>query len=400
MKNGRTLIRVEGLSKIYGPNPESVLVPEWNDKTKVQIQQETGCVVALRDVSFSVNEGETFIVMGLSGSGKSTLIRCLIRLIEPTTGEIWIEGEDILKYPEQLLNQLRRNKTAMVFQHFGLLPHRTVLDNASWGLEIKGVGKKGRSERARDLLAMVGLQDWENSFTDELSGGMQQRVGLARALASDPDILLMDEPFSALDPLIRRGMQDELIRIQKELNKTIVFITHDLDEALKLGDRIAIMRDGAVVQIGQPKDIVIDPEDDYVSEFTKDVRREYILTVSHVMVDPPTVIPSYTGPQEALRAMRGDASDLALVLDDADAYLGILTIDQAHAAMQSGVDKLDDNIERFLYMDAETISADTSLAEVIPICLTCDYPIPVVDEGGKLIGVVHREALAEAISTR
>ena len=395
---GEPTISVKDLWKVYGKNPEQALSSENVGLGKRELQENLGLVVALQQVTFDVHQGETFVVMGLSGSGKSTLVRCLIRLIDPTAGEIMVDGEDITKADDQRLTEFRRGKVAMVFQHYGLLPHRNVIDNASWGLELRGVEKPERYSKTLEMLELVGLDGWEKAYPRELSGGMQQRVGLARALAMDPDILLMDEPFSGLDPLIRRHMQDELVRLQKELNKTIVFITHDLAEALKLGDRIAIMRDGAVVQIGQPEDIVLSPEDEYVAEFTQDVRKESILTASHVMEEPSTVVLCGKGPQEALQAMRGDASDLALVLDDDDNYLGMLTMEQAHAALQAGVDNLGDHIERYLYTDPEPISNDIALDQLIPICMSSDYPIPVVDEDGKLMGVVHRNALAEAIS--
>ena len=391
-------ISVRDLWKVFGKNPEKALAPENAGLSKRDLQKNLGLVVGLQQVSFDVHRGETFVVMGLSGSGKSTLVRCLIRLIEPTVGEIVVDGEDIVKADDWRLTQFRRSKVAMVFQHYGLLPHRNVIGNASWGLEVSGLEKPERYSKALEMLELVGLDGWEDAYPRQLSGGMQQRVGLARALAMDPDILLMDEPFSGLDPLIRKNMQDELIRLQQELHKTIVFITHDLAEALKLGDTIAIMRDGVVVQIGRPEDIVLNPEDEYVAEFTQDVRRESILTVNHVMVDPSTVIPSNKGPQEALQAMHGEASDLALVLDDDDTYLGILTMDQAHAALRAGIDKLDDHVDRYLYTDPAPVSNNVTLEHLIPICMTCDYPIPVVDENGKLIGVVHRNALAEAIS--
>ena len=391
-------ISVRDLWKVFGKNPEKALAPENAGLSKRDLQKNLGLVVGLQQVSFDVHRGETFVVMGLSGSGKSTLLRCLIRLIEPTVGEIVVDGEDIVKADDWRLTQFRRSKVAMVFQHYGLLPHRNVIGNASWGLEVSGLEKPERYSKTLEMLELVGLDGWEDAYPRQLSGGMQQRVGLARALAMDPDILLMDEPFSGLDPLIRKNMQDELIRLQQELHKTIVFVTHDLAEALKLGNNIAIMRDGVVVQIGRPEDIVLNPEDEYVAEFTQDVRRESILTVNHVMVDPSTVISSNKGPQEALQAMHGEASDLALVLDDDDTYLGILTMDQAHAALRAGVDKLDDHVDRYLYTDPSPISNNVTLEHLIPICMTCDYPIPVVDENGKLIGVVHRNALAEAIS--
>lgn len=253
--SGGRAISVSSLWKVFGKNPERVLAPEHSGKDKSEILSELQCVVALQDASFDVARGETFVVMGLSGSGKSTLVRCLIRLIEPTAGQIIIDDDDILQYNERQLTEIRRHKVAMVFQHYGLMPNRKVIDNAAWGLEIQGVSKSTRYARTREVLDLVGLVGWDEAYPHELSGGMQQRVGLARALAVDPDILLMDEPFSGLDPLIRGNMQSELVRLQQELHKTIVFITHDLLEALKIGDRIGIMRDGRIVQTGSPEDI-------------------------------------------------------------------------------------------------------------------------------------------------
>ena len=276
-------ISVSGLWKVFGKNPHQVMAEGNRDKTKADIQSETGSVVALRDVGFDVEVGETFVVMGLSGSGKSTLIRCLIRLIEPTAGQVSIDGEDILGYSEAQLRHIRRNRVSMVFQHFGLLPHRTVLDNAAWGLEVQGVKKADGHARALEVLEVVGLKGWEKAFPDELSGGMKQRVGLARGLAVDPDILFFDEPFSALDPLIRKNMQDELIRLQQELPKTLVFITHDLEEALKVGDRIALMRDGEIVQVGTPQAIVSNPSDAYVNEFVRGISKTKVLGAASIM---------------------------------------------------------------------------------------------------------------------
>ena len=275
-----SFITVRSLWKVFGKNPERALGPEYADRNRAAIQEELGCLVALRDVSFDVPKGQTFVVMGLSGSGKSTLVRCLTRLIEPTAGTVEVGSEDVTGMSDNELTEFRRKSVAMVFQHYGLMPHRNVLDNAAWGLEVRGASKKDRHARSREVLELVGLRDWEDAYPSQLSGGMQQRVGLARALVVDPDILLMDEPFSGLDPLIRRQMQDELLRLQAEMQKTIVFITHDLNEALKLGDRIAIMHDGQVAQIGSPEDIVLRPADEYVGEFTQDVRLESVLTAS------------------------------------------------------------------------------------------------------------------------
>ncbi|MFB3119004.1 MAG: glycine betaine/L-proline ABC transporter ATP-binding protein, partial [Stenotrophomonas maltophilia] len=285
-KMGEPFIAVRSLSKVFGKHPALALTPENEGKSKEQILAELGCVLALKEINFTVNRGETFVVMGLSGSGKSTLVRCLIRLIEPTTGEILIEGENILSYDQTALVAFRRSKVAMVLQGYGLLPHRRVLDNVAWGLEVQGIGKASRYARTREILELVGLQEWEQAYPRELSGGMQQRVGLARALAVDPDILLMDEPFSGLDPLIRRNMQEELLRLQQELHKTIIFITHDLSEALKIGDRIAIMRDGRIIQIGSPQDIVLNPEDEYVGDFMRGVSKTAVMGAANIMEEP------------------------------------------------------------------------------------------------------------------
>ncbi|MEV4015182.1 glycine betaine/L-proline ABC transporter ATP-binding protein [Nonomuraea angiospora] len=277
------ILDVRGLWKVFGPKAGRVV---GSTLSRTELKEQTGCVAAVRDVSFSVRRGEVFVVMGLSGSGKSTLVRCLTRLIEPTAGEIVLDGEDIRTADARKLRELRRHRMAMVFQHFGLLPHRCVLENVAFGLEIRGTPKKERYERAREVLGLVGLTGFENSYPDQLSGGMQQRVGLARALAADPEVLLFDEPFSALDPLIRREMQNEVIRLHHEVGKTMIFITHDLSEALKLGDRILIMRDGELVQVGTPDEVVGAPADEYVANFVSDVPRSRVLTLSWIMRPP------------------------------------------------------------------------------------------------------------------
>ncbi len=269
--------------KIFGTYPERTLKNLDHSLSRAEVQEQTGHVIGVNDVSFEIKTGETFVVMGLSGSGKSTLVRCISRLIEPTAGEVIIDGEDIMHYNDAQLTELRRYRMSMVFQHFGLFPHRKVIDNISFGLEIRGMNKKDRKTRAMEVLDKVGLQGWADHYPRELSGGMQQRVGLARAMAVDPEILIFDEPFSALDPLIRREMQDELLNIQAEVHKTMIFITHDFLEAIKMGDHIAIMKDGEVVQIGTPEEIVANPVDDYVREFTEDVPRYKVLSVGKVM---------------------------------------------------------------------------------------------------------------------
>ena len=388
----RPSIVVRSLWKVFGENAEWAISPEYAEKSKNEIQSELGCVVALRDVAFEVHEGETFVVMGLSGSGKSTLVRCLIRLIEPTSGQILFFGDDILKYNSEELLELRRHKTSMVFQHYGLLPHQSVIDNAAWGLEVQGIDRAARHAKAREVLELVGLKGWEDHYPDELSGGMQQRVGLARALAVDPQVLLMDEPFSGLDPLIRREMQEELIRLQDELHKTIVFITHDLDEALLLGNRIMIMRDGQVIQTGSPEEIVLTPEDEYVGEFTRDVRRESVLNAGHVMSPPHVVLRGYQGPRAALHAMRREDAPAAIVVDINRNVLGVLTIDQAVQAARQGITHVRDCVT-----ETPSVSPDTSFEELIPLGMTAEILVPVVDAQGRLLGEIHRADIAAVI---
>jgi glycine betaine/proline transport system ATP-binding protein len=288
---------VRGLWKIFGPAEHKVIGTPDAELSRAELREKTGATVGLRDVSFSVWAGEVFVVMGLSGSGKSTLVRCMTRLIEPTAGEVLLDGDDILKASPEKLRDLRRRRFSMVFQHFGLLPHRRVIDNVAFGLEIRGDGRGAREARAREMIDLVGLGGHAESYPDQLSGGMQQRVGLARALAVDPEVMFFDEPFSALDPLIRRDMQNEVLRLHHEVGKTMVFITHDLAEALKLGDHIVIMRDGAVVQAGRPEEVVGAPADDYVADFVSDVPKSHVLTLRWIMrpvdADDPQDGPEY-----------------------------------------------------------------------------------------------------------
>ena len=283
---GQPAVRVENLWKIFGPRADKIIGTEQANLSRKELQEQTGHVVGIRDVSFEVAPREVFVVMGLSGSGKSTLVRLLTRLIEPTHGTVELYGDDITGMADSALLETRRRKVSMVFQHFGLLPHRKVVDNVAFGLEVRGDGKGDRRNRAQEMVDLVGLSGYENNFPDQLSGGMQQRVGLARALAANPEVMMFDEPFSALDPLIRRDMQNEVIRLHHELGKTMVFITHDLAEALKLGDRILIMRDGAIVQVGTPDEIIGAPADDYVRDFTSEVPRSHVLTLKWVMHEP------------------------------------------------------------------------------------------------------------------
>jgi glycine betaine/proline transport system ATP-binding protein len=283
--NGEPVVRAQGVWKVFGANGDRVIGTPDAELSRADLREKTGNVIAVRDVSLDIYAGEVFVVMGLSGSGKSTLVRTLIRLIEPSAGAISITGQDVMAADSGELRELRRHKVSMVFQHFGLLAHRRVIDNVAFGLEIQGMDKSERLARAGEVLRLVGLEDAANQFPDQLSGGMQQRVGLARAFAVDPMLMLYDEPFSALDPLIRRDMQDEVIRLQKETGKTMLFITHDLSEALRIGDRIAIMRDGAIVQLGTPEELVGSPADDYVANFVRDIPRTNVLTLRWIMRD-------------------------------------------------------------------------------------------------------------------
>ena len=329
---GDAALRVEGLWKIFGNRADKIIGTPDADLSRRDLQAKTGCVMAVKDVSFEVAPGEVFVVMGLSGSGKSTLVRMLTRLIEPTAGTVHLGGEEITAADEKALRELRRKRMGMVFQHFGLLPHRQVIDNVGFGLEVRGEDRGDRRKRAQEMVDLVGLSGYERSYPDQLSGGMQQRVGLARALAANPDVLLFDEPFSALDPLIRRDMQNEVIRLHHEVGKTMVFITHDLAEALKLGDRILIMRDGEVIQVGRPDQVVGAPADDYVKDFVSDVPKSHVLTLSWVMREPKPgegegapALPADTIVREAAQAVL--AADGPVRVIEGDRVVGIVDDD-------------------------------------------------------------------------
>ncbi len=391
------LIQIKGLFKIFGAKPRTIMPMIEQGKTKQEILDNTGHTLGLKDINLDIKRGEIFVIMGLSGSGKSTLIRHFNRLIEPTAGQVLVEGNDVLKLDEGALRMFRRQKMSMVFQHFGLLPHQTVVNNVAFGLKTQGVEKKERLAKAKTWLADVGLEGYEDQYPAQLSGGQQQRVGLARALCTDAEILLMDEAFSALDPLIRSEMQDQLIQLQETLHKTIVFITHDLDEALRLGDRIAILRDGELVQVGEPKEILLKPADDYVEAFVKDVNRARALTVENVMKAPVNRITAQTI-GEALEQMRASTKDYGYVVSD-DGFKGAVTQETLEEAIEesdaSGSDLLSDE----LYEDMAEISPSNLLEEVIPETLDNECPLPVVDEEGKLKGVLSRSRLAEALGS-
>jgi glycine betaine/proline transport system ATP-binding protein len=384
-------IEVKDLVKIFGNNPKEGLKRLKNKEDKDKIFKETGLTIGVNRASFDVKEGEFFVIMGLSGSGKSTLVRLINRLIEPTDGEIYIDGEDITKMDKKQLIEVRRKKLGMVFQNFALFPHRTILSNVEFGLEIQGVAKEEREEKARKAIEDVGLKGYENSYPKELSGGMQQRVGLARALANNSDILLMDEAFSALDPLIRKEMQDELINLQGTMKKTIIFITHDLDEALKLGDRIAIMKNGNIVQIGTPEEILRNPANDYVSNFVEDVDRSKVLTASQVMKKPDVITTWKDGPLVAVHKMEEAGISSIFVVDKDKKLKGILTIDDAINAAKNN--KWVDDVLRY---DFPTTSPDTPLNELIGIAADTKYPIAVVKKD-KLLGIIVRVSILSGL---
>ena len=383
---------VRNLWKVYGPAAGLDVAERLAGKSKAEVQDELKSVVALRDASFDVSSGETFVVMGLSGSGKSTLVRCLIQLIEPTMGQIFVDGEDVLAYTEEERIEFRRHKTGMVFQYFGLLPHRTVLDNAAWGLEVQGLPESERRARAMEVLEMVGLSGWENYRPSSLSGGMQQRVGLARALASDPEILLLDEPFSALDPLIRRDMQNELLVLQERMRKTIIFITHDLAEAIRVGNRIAIMRDGAIVQIGTPEQIMSNPADEYVADFTRDVRRATVITVGYLMEHPTTRAREDDSPDDAVRAMEAAGADAVFICTGEGRYVGEVTLEEAKQSLRRGDGAIRAPVDRRF----APIQRQQSIEEALANAWDHHGRLPVVDESGLLVGEVERDALIQA----
>lgn len=384
-------IQVNNLTKIFGTQPLEGLKRLTRGETKDEILKETGMTVGVNQATFTVKKGEMFVIMGLSGSGKSTLIRLINRLIEPTGGEVLIDGENLTTMDAKTLLETRRKKLGMVFQHFGLLPHRTILSNVAYGLEIQGISREEREAKALATIEDVGLKGYESSYPSELSGGMQQRVGIARALANDTDILLMDEAFSALDPIIRKEMQDELMSLQRKLGKTILFITHDLDEALKLGDRIAIMKDGQIVQIGTAEEILENPANEYVSDFVKDVDRSKVLEASHVMRKPQVVMSHRDGPRMAVRKMEEVGASSIFVVDKDNNFKGLLTIDDAIKAYKEDIP-----LKEFLITDVDKASPHTPLSNLIEIAVQTKYPITVIEDG-KLLGIISRVSILSGL---
>lgn len=387
------LIQVKNLYKIFGPKDKQVLAKVKAGESKDAILAETGHTVGLSDINLDIYPGEIFVIMGLSGSGKSTLIRHFNRLIEPTEGSIIIENTDVMTLNAKQLQDFRRHKMSMVFQRFGLMPHRTVLQNVGYGLHVQGVKPAQWQQQAQQWLTTVGLTGYEQSYPANLSGGQQQRVGLARALCTNAEVLLMDEAFSALDPLIRSEMQDQLIELQEKLHKTIIFITHDLDEALRLGDRIAILQDGKLIQQGKPVDILLHPADDYVEAFVKDVNRARALTVATVM-KPQGVSISAETIGEAVTEMRNAKDDYGYFIDD-DGYQGVITQETLELVKESDYSKA---IDQSMLEAVPAITTDALLETVIPETLDSEHPLPVINEAGDVTGRLSRSTLAEALT--
>lgn len=387
-------IAVRGLTKVFGDSPEDALALLRQGESKTNILEKTGQAVGVADATFDVYEGEILVIMGLSGSGKSSLIRCLNRLNEPTRGEVLIDGEDIVKLGHRELIHTRRRKFGMVFQHFALFPHRSIRDNVEYGLEIQGVASEERSERAMTALKQVGLEGWEDAMPGQLSGGMQQRVGLARALAVDPDVLLMDEAFSALDPLIRRDMQQELVALQSRMQKTIVFITHDLDEALFLGNRIILMKDARIEQVGTAEEILSDPATAYVERFVAEVDKTKVLTASAVMRRTRTVAFVNDGPRTVLRKMEDEDLNLLCVVEPNFTFRGVVRDETALAAAKRG----DRSIQDIIEPGVPPVSPDTPIRDLFAPLSQTTMPAPVVGDDGQLKGVVIRASLLQGLA--
>ena len=385
-----TKIEIKDLSILFGPEKAKAKKMVKQGKSKQEILKETGCTIAVRNANLEIEEGEMFVIMGLSGSGKSTLVRCINRLNEPSMGEIWLSGRNITSLSDKELLQIRRKEMAMVFQHFGLLPPRTVLSNIAFGLELQGVPKEEREKKAYESIAVVGLKGYENQRVDELSGGMQQRVGLARALANDPEVLLMDEAFSALDPLIREQMQDELLDLQEKMKRTIVFITHDLDEAIKLGDRIAIMKDGEVVQVGTPEEILTDPANDYVTRFTESVDRGRVVTASSIMLTQPIVVRiRKDGPEAIIRKMREKRLYALPVIGADEQFLGEIRLKDVLRLRKEGVR----DISSIVMKEVPSVLESMTVEDMLPLLPKVQQALPVVDENNRLKGVVSTSAI-------
>ncbi|MTB56744.1 quaternary amine ABC transporter ATP-binding protein [Streptococcus uberis] len=387
------ILEVKHLTKIFGKKQKAAMEMVKEGKSKDEILKKTGATVGVYDASFDVKEGEIFVIMGLSGSGKSTLVRMINRLIEPSTGTILLEGNDISAMNAEALRDVRRHDINMVFQSFALFPHKTILENTEFGLELRGVPKAERQERAEKALSNAGLLSFKDQYPNQLSGGMQQRVGLARALANGPKILLMDEAFSALDPLIRRDMQDELVDLQDSTGQTIIFISHDLNEALRIGDRIALMKDGQIMQIGTGEEILTNPANDFVREFVEDVDRSKVLTAQNIMIKPITTTVEIDGPQVALNRMHTEEVSMLMATNRRRQLVGSLTADAAIEARKRGL-PLAEVIDR----EVRTVTKDTVITDILPLIYDSSAPIAVTDDDNRLLGVIIRGRVIEALA--
>lgn len=390
-------IRIENITKIFGNNPQKVFQMRKQGKSREEIFEKTHQAIGVLDVTFDIYKGETLVVMGLSGSGKSTLLRCINRIIEPTRGKVTIDDVDVTKLGSKELIQFRRKKFGMVFQRFALFPHKKIRQNVEYGLEVQGVDKEERKKRALEALDLVGLKGWENNYPHQLSGGMQQRVGLARALAVDPDILLMDEAFSALDPLIRTEMQDELLSLESQVQKTIIFITHDLDEALKIGDRIVLMKDGEIVQIGTPEEILTSPANEYVQKFIENVDMTKVLTASDVMIKTREVAFLKDGPLSALHKMKTHGLSGIFVVKQSFEIIGYVTAEAALKAKREGVNSLESILEEY---DKMIVTLDEPVRNLFQLIVDADYPLAVVDEKKRLKGQVIEASILAGLAER
>lgn len=386
------IIRAENLYKLYGTNITAAQELLKKGAGKDEIFKQTGVTAAIDNVSFEVEREKIYVLIGLSGSGKSTLVRCLNCLNQPTSGKVYFEGQDIQGFSKKELLNFRRNKISMVFQNFGLMSHRDVLANVAYGLEVRGVKKEEREKKAMEMIAMVGLEGWERKKISNLSGGMRQRVGIARALANDPDVLLMDEPFSALDPLVRNDMQNELLLIQKQLNKTVVFITHDINEAFKLGDTITIMKDGRIIQTDTPEGMTSHPADEYVERFINSADKSQVFCAEHIMCAPPCLLRVSDGVSYAVEQMQNLGVVNAYVVDADDQYLGVLCLKQAIKA-QNGEIPYGDAIAK----KQPTTTKETHIFELMPIAAAAQYPIAVVDAENRLIGIVTKAEVLKSL---
>ena len=386
-------IKIEHLTKIFGKRVKTALAMVEQGDSKNEILRKTGASVGVYDANFEVNEGEIFVIMGLSGSGKSTLLRLLNRLIEPTSGKIFIDGEDVATLNKEDLLKVRRKTMSMVFQNFGLFPHRTILENTEYGLEVQNVPKEERRKRAEKALDNANLLDFKNQYPNQHSGGMQQRVGLARALANDPEILLMDEAFSALDPLIRREMQDELLELQAKFQKTIIFISHDLNEALRIGDRIAIMKDGKIMQIGTGEEILTNPANDYVKTFVEDVDRAKVITAENIMIPALTTNIDIDGPSVALKKMKTEEVSSLMAVDKKRQFYGVITSEAAVQAKQANK-----SLREVLMTDVGQVGKETLVSDILPIIYDSPTPVAVVDDEGFLKGILIRGRVLEALA--